>query len=120
MGQVDDDRISLEIIQEMFEGMKNSDGWRLDGDLLWGYFFIDKSKPKLERLARRLEQDGYGFVSIEAESAGFLKAKDHRLHVERVEHHTPESLYAHNDKLYAFAAEYGVASYDGMDVGPVD
>ena len=42
------------------------------------------------------------------------------LHVEREERHTVESLYARNQDLYRFAAEFGLESYDGMDVGPIE
>lgn len=119
MGQGGDDQISFEMIQEMFDEMRRSLGALLDGDLLWGYFFLDHSKRNLQRLAGRLEAQDYRYVSIKPIGGGFLKEKDYRLHVERKEHHTPESLYARNKELYGLASEYGVASYDGMDVGPV-
>ena len=40
------------------------------------------------------------------------------LHVERVETHSPESLFARNEELYGLADRLGLESYDGMDVGP--
>jgi hypothetical protein len=42
------------------------------------------------------------------------------LHVEREELNTVESLDARNHELYQFAEEFGLESYDGMDVGPID
>ena len=41
------------------------------------------------------------------------------LHIERVEAHSPKTLDARNDELYLFAHEFGLDSYDGMDIGPV-
>jgi hypothetical protein len=42
------------------------------------------------------------------------------LHVERVEAHTPQTLFARNAEFYLLADEFEVESYDGMDVGPVE
>jgi len=41
------------------------------------------------------------------------------LHVERIEKHTPQTLHARNGEFEKLAAELGLESYDGMDVGPV-
>jgi hypothetical protein len=41
------------------------------------------------------------------------------LHVEKAEVHSVDSLHARNGELMAFAQENQLASYDGMDVGPV-
>jgi len=40
------------------------------------------------------------------------------LHVQRIEVHTVDSLFARNERLYEFASSHGLDSYDGMDVGP--
>ena len=34
--------------------------------------------------------------------------------------HNVESLDARDQELYRFAEEFGLESYDGMDVGPID
>ena len=39
------------------------------------------------------------------------------LHVQRIEVHTVDSLFARNERLTEFAARHGLDSYDGMDVG---
>lgn len=85
--------------------------WNVDGPLLWGYFFFASSRDNLEQVASELDGKGYHIVGIEA-PRGKL-----RLHVERVETHTPASLDARNQEFYELAERYGV-SYDGMDVGP--
>ncbi len=89
--------------------------------LLWGYFFTNGQRPPLEMAAKDLSKLGYQVVKI------YLSDKKNPtdpdkwwLHVERVEHHTVASLDARNIALEAFAKNRNLASYDGMDVGPVN
>jgi len=58
---------------------------------------------------------GYRIVDLHSAEDGAT----HVLHVERVERHSPRSLDRRNQELDALAESSGVASYDGMDVGPV-
>jgi len=108
-------RIEQAQLEEMFARMRTSTKWNVDGPMLWGYFFVDPSAQKLEQVGKELQASGYRVVGIEpmAEHKGFM------LHVERAEVHTPTSLNARNSDLYAIAKKYSVASYDGMDVGPI-
>ena len=107
-------------IDAMFADMKARAPWDLNGKLLWGYFFIGRDKASLERAAKLLVGSGYTFVEIRhRETSDVGGEADWQLHVERVEHHTPDSLFARNEELYAFADRNGLVSYDGMDVGPV-
>jgi hypothetical protein len=108
------DRISLQSLEQMFTNMKEAP-WYVDGELLWGYFFTDPNPKKLESAAERLRSLGYRFGSIYPTDDGGT----HFLHVEKIERHTPQSLHARNLELYALADEFGLESYDGMDVGPV-
>jgi Protein of unknown function (DUF1260). len=57
---------------------------------------------------------GYRFVDIHEADDSSMRV----LHVERVETHSPESLFARNAELYRVAETFGLDSYDGMDVGP--
>jgi len=99
----------------MFANMRAKAPWNLDGPLLWGYFFFDPSREKLEQAASELQSAGYHVVGI----AQIEGQQRFRLHVERVEVHTPATLDARNQQLYALADRLGLSSYDGMDVGPV-
>ena len=108
-------RIQLELLEAMFASMRTSTPWNVDGPLLWGYFFFDPSRAKLEQAANELQSAGYRIVGIEQ----FQKDQRLRLHVERVEAHTPATLNARNQEFYALAERLSLASYDGMDVGPV-
>lgn len=108
-------RIGLADLERMFANLRVRTDWNVDGPLLWGYFFFDASTDKLERAAANLEAAGYRQVGIEQPAGSLL----YRLHVTRVEAHTPASLHARNQELYAFAEKFKLESYDGMDVGPV-
>jgi len=109
-------RIQLSQIEAMFANMRAKAPWNVDGPLLWGYFFFDPSREKLERAAKELQASGYKLVAI-SEVQGQQR---YRLHVERVEVHSPASLNARNVALYALADRLSIASYDGMDVGPAN
>jgi hypothetical protein len=111
--------ITLDQLNLMFENMRANPGykkWGIDGSLLWGYFFTDPNPKKLRPVADYLTKNGYRFVSIYPTDDN----KTYFLHVERVEHHTPESLNVRNHEFYKLADKYHLESYDGMDVGPVN
>ena len=106
-------------LEEMFESIRSAGRWNMQEPMLWGYFFTDSSAQKLESIVPMLEQSGYRFVSLfepeldEGAEAYFF------LHVEREEVHTVDSLFERNTQLEDFAASHGLATYDGMDVGPI-
>ncbi len=105
----------------MFADMKAKTKWNIGGNLLWGYFFTGKDKAALQAAANILIGQGYKFVDIHPlDQANQPAGSLWMLHVERVEHHTPESLFLRNSELYDFASNHGLASYDGMDVGPAN
>lgn len=112
--------ITKDSLVEMFENISNNTEWDLSSPLLWGYFFTDSKRENLQKSVPGLEAKGYKFVEI------FLSEKENPdepdlwwLHVEKIEIHTPDSLFKRNTELYQFAAENHLESYDGMDVGPV-
>jgi hypothetical protein len=107
-------RISLEQVEMMFANMRARAPWNVDEPLLWGYFFFDPEESKLRKAAAELASAGYRIVSVERVE----RRPVFRLHVERVEAHTPSTLNVRNGQFYELAARYGIASYDGMDVGP--
>lgn len=113
--------ITREQLVEMFEAIGRDTKWDISQPMVWGYFFTDQDKAKLETVAPLLEKEGYRFVEI------FLSDKEDQsepdlwwLHVERIEVHTPDTLNERNFWLYRFAADHHLDSYDGMDVGPVE
>lgn len=108
-------KIQLSQLHSMFSDMRARAPWNVDGPLLWGYFFFDTRAPSLQQVAAELAPLGYKTVSLEeVQGKGIF-----RLHVEKIETHTPETLNKRNGEFYALAEKYAVASYDGMDVGPL-
>ena len=111
--------ITKEELSGLFADMRKNAPWDSNGPLTWAYFFADPAKARLEQVAPLLKKQGYRQVGI------YLSDKDQPgdpdlwwLQVEKVEQHTVDTLHARNEKFYAFAAEHGLESYDGMDVGP--
>jgi hypothetical protein len=109
-------KIALAQLKQMFQGMRTQSGWDTACPLLWGYFFTDPDESKLQPVAEHLARQGYRVVNIYPTDDGSTTF----LHVEKVEVHTPRSLYARNAEHEALAARFGIKSYDGMDVGPVE
>ncbi len=108
------EQIPLAQLEQMFSNMRAKTKWNVDGPLLWGYFFFDPNPEKLKRANAELEALGYRTVDLEKVDGGQI----FRLHVERVEVHTPATLNSRNLQFYALAKKHGIESYDGMDVGP--
>lgn len=117
--------IDTSSVDQMFADIRAETDWNLDGPMLWGYFFTDADPHKLKRLSDQLVQDGYRHVdifTIESDGStdlGEAESGVYFLHVERVETHSIWSLELRNRGLEALAARFDVATYDGMDVGPV-
>jgi len=82
--------------------------------LLYGYFFVDKSKSKLEGLAAELMAQSYIVVGIDKIEGAFT------LHVEKIEKHSRKSLYERGASMRNLASKHSVETYDGWDVGNQD
>ena len=105
----------------MFADMAATAPWDLNKPLLWGYFFADPSKEKLEQAGPLLKAKGYKVVGVYPSNKEKPDDPDlWWLHVEKAEKHTVDSLHLRNQEFYAFVSEQGLESYDGMDVGPVE
>jgi len=107
-------QISLSQLQEMFDNMRAKTHWNIDGPMLWGYYFLDSDSAKLDAAAAELTSQGYRLVAIQKVNGRV----EYRLHVEKVETHTPQTLYARDIDLEGLARKHGIRKYDGMDVGP--
>ncbi len=120
MSEIPGKNIHINQLEEMFSNIRENTDWNTSGNMLWGYFFTHNEPAKLEEAKEALISKGYTFVDI------YLSDKEEPsepdmfwLYVERIETHSPKSLDARNDELYIFAHEFGLDSYDGMDIGPV-
>lgn len=103
---------------DLFLDMKQNAPWDITQPLLWGYFFSDENKAKLEAAAPLLQAQGYRVVGIFDSKPESDTPALWWLHVEKVEAHTVETLHARNQEFYQFAAEQQIETYDGMDVAP--
>lgn len=116
-----DKESQIEGIKEIFQEAKTEDGWNLDNEMLYSFYFVDKSIEKLEKLGEKLEADGYDFVDIfelgdeeTNESTG-----EYLLHIDKIEAHTPESLAERNVEFQKFADEFEIETYDGWEFGEI-
>ena len=101
-------------INSIFESMEH-EGVDTKKPLLYGYFFYDTDKSKLEKLKDVLLKDNYLLVRLE-----IADKKEFILHVEKVEIHSRTSLFERENQLEELSKKFQVASYDGWDVGNTD
>ena len=111
----------IEGIKEIFETARTEDGWNLEGEMLYSFYFVDEDMEKLEELGNKLEAGGYDVIGIyelgdeeTEEPSGELM-----LHIDTVEIHTPETLAARNVEFAELVKEHGIDSYDGWEFGEV-
>ena len=112
--------IQFEQLEEMFANIEAGAKWDMSSPMLWGYFFTDPDRSKLEAAAQALELQGYRVVDIFVPELDAGEQDYFFLHVEKEEVHSPSSLHERNGQLYAFAESRNLSTYDGMDVGPIE
>ena len=116
-----DTESQLEGIREIYEIARTEDGWDVTGEMLYSFYFVDKSVEKLEKLGEYLAKQGFDYIDIfelgddeTGESTG-----EYLLHIDKVESHTPESLAERNVEFQKLADEYEIESFDGWEFGEV-
>jgi hypothetical protein len=116
-----DTESQLEGIREIFDEARREDNWNLSEEMLYSYYFVDKSVDKLEKLGLKLEADGYDFVDVFelGDEATDESTGEYLLHIDRVETHTPESLAERNVEFQRLADEFEIETYDGWEFGEV-
>jgi hypothetical protein len=97
-----------------FEYMAANTPWNLEKEMLWGYFFTNKSRLPLGFLAEVLKLVGYRFVDVSFDD----EKQFWWLHMERGEIQNLDSLSVRDVRLARFAKLVGFSDYDGWDVGP--
>lgn len=111
--------ITVEMMQAFFsdtrqKNMEAGKDWSIDEVCRWSFFFVDEDGSALLPVARHMESLGYTVVGItepDGEEDPFFY-----LQVDKLEQHTPESLQARVEALYAIAEQFEIADYDGMNV----
>jgi tetratricopeptide (TPR) repeat protein len=104
----------IELINSIFDKVEVQ-GVDTKQNLLYGYFFLDKDKTKLEKLRSRLTTQSYQFVATEKKDNG-----EFMLQVEKIEQHSRQSLCEREQDLRELAIKYNVTSFDGFDIGNAD
>lgn len=117
-----DAKSQIEGIREIFAEAEQEEGWDLTGEMLYSYYFVDKSVEKLEKLGLFLEQEGYDFINVFelGDEETNEPTGEYLLHIDKTEVHTPESLAERNAEFQRLAEEYGIESYDGWEFGEED
>lgn len=101
-------------INSIFDKMELA-GVDVTKPLLYGYFFYDKDKSKLEKFKDELLKEHYKLVRLD-----MTKRKDYILHMEKVEVHSRASLFEREQQLDKLSKTFQIAVYDGWDVGNAD
>jgi hypothetical protein len=102
----------------MFDGIAQRGDWDMSQPMLWGFFFTNREPTALRAAIPKLQADEYEFVDVFQSEKNSPSDPDlWWLHVQRVEVHTVDTLFARNERLTEFASRNGIDSYDGMDVG---
>ncbi len=78
------------------------EGWDIEAEMKWGYFFFDKNRQKLEAMYTEIEERNYIFESIEKTDEGDYW----KLFITKIEVHTPESLNNRNEAMNRLAKHY--------------
>ena len=117
--------LTLNQIHDFFDHtrqLKQQQRARYDIDQVcrWSYFLIDTDREKLTRAGRHLEQHGYEVVGFLEPTPDDDDQETLYLRFDKVEKHTPDSLFTRNAALRKLAADFDLVGYDGMDAGAVE
>jgi hypothetical protein len=106
-------------IQRMFDLAVTEDGWDMESEILYSFFFVGTDPEKLEKLGDQLAEVGFEFVDIfqlgdeeTSEPTGeFL------LHIDQAGIYTPENLEKQLKAFEELCAKEGYAQLDGWEFG---
>lgn len=109
----------LEGIREIFDTARREDGWNMDEEMLYSYFFVDTDAEKLETLGLDLEKRGFDFIDIFelGDEETDKPTGEYLLQIDKIERHTPETLAERNVEFQELANQYEIDSYDGWEFG---
>jgi hypothetical protein len=97
----------------VFDRVRSSTDWNLEGDLLWGYFFTSGSKAPLVLLSWVLPLFGYRTVDFTLQEDGKLWW----LHSEHIQTNSLESISLRDVRFNRLAGFLFNSDFDGWDVG---
>ena len=119
--EFNDTESQLDGIRELFETARTEDDWDVSGEMLYSFYFVDRSVEKLQKLGEHLESQELDFIDIFEIGDEETKEPtgDYLLHIDQITTHTPESLAEANVEFQKLAEEYEIESYDGWEFGEV-
>lgn len=102
---------NLENLIEIFKKM-SANGWEVDSELKWGFFFVDPEKDKLQLVFDEVKGHEYVLEKI------FQLPNDDKwtLHISKIDVLNPEKLHKRNLAFNELALYCNVELYDGWDV----
>ena len=98
--------------QGVFEAIKKDTKWNMDGDMLYGYFFINKHETPLKALGFILSLAGHRVVDISKN-----ERLEYWLHIEEIHSHDLHTISKKDVRLKRIGSIF-FSEYDGWDVGP--
>jgi hypothetical protein len=109
----------LEDIRKIFDLAITEDGWDMEGEMLYSFFFVGKDPEKLETLGDMLAEGGFDFVDIfelgdedtEEPTGEFL------LHIDQVGVYTPETLAKQVEAFEELSEKEQLGAFDGWECG---
>jgi hypothetical protein len=106
-------KITLSSIKEIFNRMSDA-GVNVRKPLLWGFFIVSSSSADLDTIVSSVSAWGYKYVErVEDERC-------YRFHFEKIEIHTPETLFEACERFASLEGIYEAVLFDGYDVGNPD
>jgi len=105
--------VNQENIRAIFQNM-SANGFDLENELKWGFFFTASKKSDLVRLFDELKDHNYILEEISREDHGQFQ-----LHVSKQEILSAEKLHRRNIAFNELAEICNVDLYDGWDVGKI-
>lgn len=111
----------LEGIREIFETARTEDGWDMNEEMLYSFYFIDTDAEKLDSLGNDLEKRGFDYIDVfeVGDEETQKPTGEYLLHIDKIETHTPESLAERNVEFQQLADEHEI-QYDGWEFGEVE
>lgn len=116
-----DRETQIKEVTEIFADAKSEEGWNVEGEMLYSFYFVDESIEKLEKLAEHFEKESYDSINIYelGDEETQKPTGEFMLHLDKTEAHTPETLVTRNEEFFKIADEYEV-EYDGWEFGEED
>ena len=100
--------------QGVFDAIEHNSKWKMNSNMLYGYYFKNPHRFPLEALSFILRLGGHRVVDIHQSEKSHL----YWLHVEKIEIHNLDTISIKDVRLQRMGNLFLQSDYDGWDVGP--